>query len=169
VIIRFTVPAVPVAQPRPQAVAFGGRARMHEKTSIKQADGTRKAHPIVAFRATVAQAATAAYSGPPHDGPASIHVTLVFPRPASMRWKTRPQPRAPHCGKPDADNVFKALTDAINGLIVVDDSRIHAATIRKFIAAGDEQPHCEVVIRFEDSPTSKGKAKCSQQQAESTT
>lgn len=158
-IIRFSVPAIPVAQPRPQAVAFAGRARMHEKTHITQADGTRKPHPINAFKASVAHAAQAAFFGPPHDGPVSIHVTLVFPRPQNMRWKSKPMPRAPHCCKPDADNVFKALTDAINGLMFVDDSRIHAATIRKYIAAGDEQPHCEVVIRLEEYP-SKGKPKC---------
>lgn len=148
--IRFTVPAIPVAQPRPSAVKFGDRARMHEVTHIKQADGTRKAHPISAFKATVAHAARDAYAAAPHDGPATVSVVFVFPRPRAMRWKTKPMPRALHCGKPDADNLFKALTDAINGLVLVDDSRIHSATIQKVIAAGDEQPHCEVTITLED-------------------
>ncbi len=151
--IIFTVPAIPVAQPRPQATRFGNRARVHEVTHIKQADGTRKPHPINAFKATVAHAAREAYGGAPHDGPASIDVLFIFPRPRSMQWKKRPMPRAPHCNKPDADNVFKAFTDAINGLVLVDDSRIHTATIRKLIAAGDEQPHCEVILQLETEGT----------------
>lgn len=148
--IRLTVPAVPVPQPRARATSIGGSARMHEVTSIKQADGSRKPHAIVAFKATVRLAFEAAYSGPPHAGPVTIGVRFLMPRPKSMIWKTRPMPRVPHArAKCDIDNLAKAVMDALTGLAWVDDDQIWSATLIKQYAAGDEQPHCELVIRLE--------------------
>lgn len=141
--IRFTVPAIPIAQPRQRqrVVHVGGRA-------IAQ-NYTPKSDPVNAFKATVAHAAAAVFCGAPLDCPVSIACLFVFPRPKSLTWKTKPMPRVLHTGKPDVDNVFKALTDALNGIVFIDDSRIYSATIQKVIAAGDEQPHCEVEIAAE--------------------
>lgn len=147
--ICFRVPSVPVAQPRPRAcLAVGGKgARMHEVTSIKNAaTGERKAHPILAFKATVRLAAEQAYHGAPLEGPLRIDVILVFPRPGNMRWKTRPMPRAPHTKKPDRDNCDKAVLDSLKGTVFVDDSQVVDGRIQKWIAAGDEQPHVEIRI-----------------------
>jgi Holliday junction resolvase RusA-like endonuclease len=146
IIIR--VPAVPVAQPRPRAtVAHGGkRARMHEVTQIKNADGSRKPHPIVAFKATVAHAASAAYSGAPLDGPLVVSIACVLPRPNKLRWATKPMPRAPHVGKPDCDNLAKSVCDALSKITWNDDAQINELTVKKWIASGDEQPHVEIRI-----------------------
>lgn len=142
--IKFTVPALPVAQPRPRAAMAGGHARVY---------GAAASHPIHAFKAAVMHSAHAVYSEAPHDGPIAISVLCVLPRPKHMFWKTKPMPRERHIGRPDADNIFKAVTDALNGLVFTDDSRIYAAAVEKAIAAGDEQPHCEVAIRLEDWDT----------------
>jgi Holliday junction resolvase RusA-like endonuclease len=139
--VAFTVPAIPIAQPRPRAAMAGGHARVY---------GAAKDHPIHAFKAAVMHRANAEYDMAPHDGPVAISVLCVLPRPKHMFWKTKPMPRERHIGRPDADNIFKAVTDSLNGLVFTDDSRIYEATVVKAIAAGDEQPHCEVVIRLED-------------------
>lgn len=138
--IRFNVPAIPVAQPRQRhrVITTGGRSFAHNYTP--------KNSPVNAFKATVQMAATGAYSGAPHDGPVRLAAVFVFPRPKAMCWKTKPTPRFQHCGKPDADNVYKALVDALSGLIFVDDARVCEVVIHKVIAAGDEQPHCEIEI-----------------------
>lgn len=143
--IEIRVPAVPVGQPRPRAVAFAGKARMHEQTHIVKADGSRRPHPITAFKATVRLAVQQTYTGPPLQGPLRVDIDAVFPRLKSEIWKKRPMPRRRHTSKPDADNVCKACWDALNGIVFADDAQIAETTIRKFIAAGDEPPH--VVIR----------------------
>lgn len=145
-VIELRIPAVPVGQPRPRAVSFGGKARMHELTAVKGSDGVRRPHPIVAFKGTVRMVAELAYSGPPLDGPLRVDIDFVFPRTKGLTWKRKPMPRLPHVGKPDRDNCDKAVLDALKGLVWQDDAQICDGRIRKFIASGDEQPH--VVVRI---------------------
>lgn len=145
-LIKFHVPAVPVAQPRPRAVKFGDRARIHEVTHIKKADGTRQLHPIAAFKATVRLTAQQAYQGPPLDGPLRVDCVFVFPRHSNKFWKTKPMPRYPHIIKPDRDNCDKAVLDALRGTVLADDCRAFLGNIEKWCAAGDEAPHVEILI-----------------------
>jgi len=144
-IIKFTVPAVPVAQPRTKATAFGGKARVYTPTTLGTGDGKRP-HPIHAFKATVRLAAEV-YNGAPIAGPVRIDVLFVFPRHSSKVWKSKPMPRYPHVEKPDIDNLIKSVLDALQGTIIVDDCQVYAGTIEKWRASGDEQPHCAVSIR----------------------
>jgi len=147
--IAFTVPAVPVAQPRPRAtLAPGGEsARMHEVTHIKNANtGDRKAHPIVAFKATVRLTAQGIFKGAPLEGPLRLNVLFVMPRPGNMIWQRRPMPRALHEKRPDLDNLAKSTKDALTGILWRDDSQIAILNARKVIAAGDEQPCVEVQV-----------------------
>ncbi len=134
--IRFVVPAVPVAQPRGVPIILG--------------DGTPRVavpakHPIYHFRATVALAAKEAYEGPPLQGPLWLHLLFVMPRPVNMRWKRRPMPRVRHIKKPDAKNLLAGVEDSLNGILWVDDSQL-VVCVEKWIAAGDEQPHCVVQV-----------------------
>jgi len=145
--IEFTVPAVPVAQPRAKASTFGGNVQIYTPTSVKQSDGSRKAHPIVAFKATVRMAFQQNYDGPPLEGPLRCDLTFVMPRPQSMLWKSKPMPRVPHAKKPDRDNLDKAFMDALKNLAWIDDAQVCQGNIEKWIAAGDEQPHVAVSIR----------------------
>ena len=144
--LRITVPAVPVAQPRPRASSRGGHTRVHTPTSIKQADGSRKPHPILAFKATLKHAAALAYQGPPLECPLRVDVTFVMPRPGKLIWKTRAMPRVPHTIKPDRDNLDKAVMDALSGLLWRDDCQVCDGRIVKVIASGAEQPHVEIVV-----------------------
>lgn len=144
--IVIHVPAVPVAQPRPRATSFGNKTRVHEVTHIKQLDGTRKPHPISAFKATVRLAAQQAYSGPPLEGPLQLDCLFVFGRESSKVWKTRPMPRYWHTVKPDRDNLDKAVLDALKGTVLADDCSVCDGRITKQRAAGDEQPHCVITI-----------------------
>lgn len=136
-VIEFTIPGVPAAQPRARATSVKGKARVYEPTK----------HPIKAFRAAVKLSARSAYHGPPLGGPLRVDVTLVFPRPKAMTWKTKPMPRVWHAIKPDRDNCDKAILDALSGLLWRDDCQVCAGQINKWVAAGDEQPH--VVVRIE--------------------
>lgn len=103
-------------------------------------------HPVAAFKATVRMAFQEAYSGPPLTGPLRCDLVFVFPRPQAMIWKTREMPRAWHAKKPDRDNCDKSVMDALKGIAWIDDAQVCDGSLKKYIAAGDEQPH--VVIRL---------------------
>lgn len=47
--------------------------------------------------------------------------------------------------KPDVDNIFKCVTDAMSGIAYKDDKQIVAATVNKWYA---EVPRVEVLIRI---------------------
>ncbi len=139
--IRFTVNAVPVAQPRQRhrVVEANGRTFTSNYTPAK--------HPVQAFKASVRLALSRVYAGAPLDGPLELRVVFLMPRPGRLRWKTRPMPRLPHESKPDSDNLLKALKDSLSGLAWHDDAQVSDVVSRKRYAAGDEPPHCEVEIR----------------------
>lgn len=148
-LIIFTVPGLPVAQPRQRhrVIHAGGRAFAHNYTPAKD--------PVNAFKAAVQMAACNAYQGPPLDGPLRVDLIFVFPRPKSMLWKSKPMPRDWCPKKPDRDNSIKSFQDALNGVVWIDDAQICAGDTLKVIASGDEQPHVEVVIRKLDEYSSK--------------
>lgn len=136
--ISFSVPSIPVAQPRHRIGVVGGKGR---------AFGAKKSHPVHAFKATVRLAASQAYQGAPLDGPLHLRAVFVMPRSKSQIWKKRPMLRMWHTKAPDKDNLEKSLLDALTGLIWATDAQVCASKTVKVIAAGDEQPHVEVTIR----------------------
>lgn len=139
--VRFTVPAVPVAQPRQRhrIVNSHGKAFVHNYTPSKS--------PVQDFKATVRLAARGVYGGPPADEPLALYVTFVMPRPAAKIWKTKPMERYPHTAKPDMDNLVKSLKDSLHGLLWRDDSLVCVECLSKYVASGDEQPHVDVAVR----------------------
>lgn len=107
----------------------------------------KKSHPIHVFKAAVSMAASQAHSGPPMDGPLVLSATFVLPRPKAKRWKTRPMPRYRHTGRPDLDNLVKGLQDALSGLLWHDDTQVQGyVDTWKWVAAGHEKPHVDVVV-----------------------
>ena len=111
---------------------------------------TPTTHPVTGFKATVRLAFQQAYQGPPLTGPLRCSLVFVLPRPKNMIWKKRPMPRAWHDKKPDRDNLDKAVMDALKGIAWIDDAQVCDGTIRKYIAAGDEQPHVEIILEQVD-------------------
>lgn len=135
--IDFTIPAIPVAQPRQ-------RHRVMQIAGKAISTNYAPRHPVDGYKATVRHAATVAYAGAPLEGPLFLEVVFVFPRPKLP--KKAGNGRLPHCKKPDVDNLLKSLCDSLNGLLFGDDRQIASAMVRKVIAAADEQPHVEVKL-----------------------
>lgn len=132
VVVELTVPGVPIGQPR-QRHTLSGRNYLP------------KDHPVNAFKAGL-RLAWANSGGHPINGACHVRILAVFPRPARLIWKTRPMLQQPHAAKPDADNVAKAVLDALTNLAWKDDSIVSDLTVHKRIAAGGEQPHVLVEI-----------------------
>lgn len=139
-LIEFTVRCLPVAQPRQRTrIRFAGDKAFGQNYTPAKA-------PVNAFKASIVQAATEAYSGAPLEGPICLTIRFVMPRPKAMIWKKRAMPRAWHITKPDLDNLEKALKDALKGVTWRDDAQVCRVSKEKVYASGDECPGVEVAI-----------------------
>ena len=82
----------------------------------------------------------------PLETPVAVQITIRLPIPKSYSKK-----RTSDClnkyempiKKPDWDNVAKAVTDAMNGIVYVDDAQIVAATVHKLYGM---EPCVEVYV-----------------------
>ena len=121
--VEFTVPGPAVGKGRPRIGRVAGNARMFtpEKT--------------VAYESTVKLFASQAMKGrPPITGPlqANMHITMGVP--ASWSKKKTAEALAGAIlpvTKPDIDNVVKAVFDALNGVLWVDDVQCCSLCVAK--------------------------------------
>lgn len=143
--IQFTVPGVPISQPRVKATRRGNHTGVYTPTTTGKGD-KKKSNGIAEFKALVKLVASQHYDGPPLTGPLQVDLLFVFPRQAAKVWKSRPMPRYRHVTRPDRDNLEKALTDSLTKMIWVDDTQICAGSIEKWHASGDEAPHTLVTV-----------------------
>ena len=136
--VSFTVPTIPVAQPRQRhrVIQSGGRSFASNYTPKKD--------PVNTYKAAVQAAYCQVGSGRLLDEPCCVWLTFVMPRPKRLIWKTKAMPRQPHTAKPDIDNLQKSTMDALNGLAFRDDSCCWWINAQKLYAAGDELPHVEI-------------------------
>lgn len=82
------------------------------------------------------------------DAPLYAYITAVFPIPSSLSKKRRALFNGrSHCKKPDADNVAKAILDALNGVAYRDDSAVSHISISKIYG---EDPHVSVFLLEEE-------------------
>lgn len=137
--IQFTIPAVPVAEPRKRV-----RLTRSKAGRVFAQHYTPTSDPVNAFKATARISASMALKRmAPLGGPLKLSLVFVMPRTQNQIWKTKPMPRIWHDKKPDFDNLEKSVCDALKGLVWFDDSQICSVSTIKVIAAGDEQPHVE--------------------------
>lgn len=133
--IAFTVPGQPVAKGRARAFVRNGRVGHHtpEKT--------------VRYESTVALAAQQAMAGAALiTGPVQLNVIASFQIPSS--WSRKKRDAAVRgdllpTGRPDVDNVGKAICDGCNGVVFADDAQVVTMHLRKRYA---EQPGVSVVV-----------------------
>lgn len=134
---HFTVPGVPVAQPRHRVARHGAYIP--------------KDHPIHAYKQAVLlawQSLPAVY-GEPMPGAVSVGVTFWFPRPQSMIWKTKPMLAVVKTTKPDLDNLAKGVLDALQHHAFGDDSRVCELRLSKWIVRDGALPRTEITITDE--------------------
>lgn len=133
--IEFTVPGVPIGKGRPRFTKDGrahtpGKTREYENKVIQcwkcqSGKGFADGIPLIAT------------------------VTAFFTVPKSMsKKKATALDGTPHIKRPDADNVAKAILDALNGHAYNDDSVIALLTVRKYQTTGASR--VEVTIEEEE-------------------
>jgi Holliday junction resolvase RusA-like endonuclease len=114
--IYFVVTGNPVGKGRPRATSRGGFVRMY--TDAK----------TLGFEAAVADEASTSMRGfEVFETPMQMQLSAYYPIPKS--WSKKKRQMAidgeiyPNV-KPDLDNVLKAVLDALNGVVYVDDSQV---------------------------------------------
>jgi Holliday junction resolvase RusA-like endonuclease len=134
-IIEFYIYGVPVPEGRARFTKTG-RAYTPEKTRVF------KNHvQLAAVSATIEAAMFGPLSG-------ALRMTLDFTLPIPPSWTKRKQDQASAqllrpTGKPDCDNLAKAVMDGCNGVMYFDDAQIVALSVRKRYGL---VPHVSVII-----------------------
>ncbi len=113
--IYFVVPGSPYGKGRPRASSRGGFVRMYTPATT------------LAYESQIARLAEIARGDwPVMATPMSLRVIAHHPIPVSWSKKKQQLALAGACipGKPDLDNVAKAVLDALNGVIYEDDKQV---------------------------------------------
>lgn len=135
--IAFYVSGIPKAQPRARAFVMGkGRIRMYTPDSAdewkRDIAGAAKAHACVPDK--------------PLTGALALALLFEMPRPKGHYTKKGLRADAPtyHASRPDADNLAKAVMDALTDLgMWVDDAQVTNLIIHKHYG---ELPGCRITI-----------------------
>lgn len=136
--IHFFVAGDPKAQPRIRAFAFNGHARVYDP-------GTSEG-----WKSLIAVAARGHFPEEPYLGEVTINMDFRFRRPKSHyrtgRFSRELRDRAPdhHVGKPDVDNLSKAVLDCLTELGVWrDDCQVVRMMVTKRY---DSNPGVEIIV-----------------------
>lgn len=120
-VISVWIPGEPKGQPRPRAFARGGSARVYDPGTAEGWKG------LVA-------AALRPHLGDPLLGPVRVTMRFLMPRPGRLHRKG-PHPEdgeIPHVGKPDVDNLAKAVLDVGTQLhLWHDDAQVARLVVEK--------------------------------------
>ena len=129
---EFTVPGKPVAKGRPRFVRASGRAFTPAATVNYEA--------CVRLAAELAGVCVL-------SGPLELCVRAFWACPRGQERQRKPRGEYWKPNGPDADNVLKAVSDALNGIAYQDDRQIVRACVEKRQAKQGEAPRVDVCIR----------------------
>ena len=137
--LMFEIPGSPIGQGRPKFSTINGYAKAYDPEKSRN------------YKAYVKMLATQAMKENDFEmitGPCAIQIFAFFDVPkskskkfkeAALEGKERPTK------KPDADNIVKAILDALNGLIYKDDSCIVDLHCIKYYS---DVPRVEVYVNY---------------------
>lgn len=89
----------------------------------------------------------------PFRGPIRLMVEFAFQPPATTIRKYQ-WGWLPHTKRPDVDKLFRALGDALTGIVWIDDSQVCVSAINK-VYAWDGRSGCHVIVDEIDDATAK--------------
>jgi len=134
--IAFEVPGVPVGKGRPRFARMGSAVRTY--TPAKTAGYER----LVGLRAAAAMAGREPFGG-------AVELTVEIRMPVPTSWPRAKREAALRgtswpTGKPDVDNVVKAVEDGMAGVVFADDKQVVSIVARKLYHA---TPGVDVLVR----------------------
>lgn len=84
---------------------------------------------------------------PNFDGPVSIAIAFVFPRPKSLK-----KSEFFHIKRPDLDKLIRASLDGITGILIKDDSQVWHIESDKSYECDDIQPGVYIHLSINERP-----------------
>lgn len=183
-LLNYFVRGDPQPQPRPRAriifvqgkptVTIYDQLRAYEPNTKPR---VRKAWDAERWRDRIIErtrAAAGGVGGLPIEGPVRMDLDFYFPRPGYMLSAKHSSRAILHCGRPDVDNLFKLVADAITqagwreidgdtiktSLVWGDDGQVCDCQVKKFYVARGDAPGVMIKIsRLSDpAPTLPGLA-----------
>lgn len=135
--MRFEFDIEPVEQARPRATRFGKGIRLYDP---KKVTVYKKQLGYLARQAMQERGLE------PYDGPLEVHMQFYRPVQTSISKKERDRrllgSHRPTV-KPDLDNYIKSTSDALNGILWVDDNCIVGLVAEKYYT---DKPHLVVEV-----------------------
>lgn len=129
----FTVPGKPQGQGRPRFARMGKFVRTYDP---QQSTDWKSKVAVFARDAGVR----------PAQGAVRVEVVAYLPRPQRLCRRIDPEGVLPAMCKPDADNIVKAILDALTGIAYADDNHVADFRVRKLYHAKGGQPQTVVTI-----------------------
>jgi Holliday junction resolvase RusA-like endonuclease len=132
--IKIDVSGTPIAKGRPRAgKTKTGKVYLYTPTRTKE------------FEYKIRQRAEKKFKKP-MQGPISLTIYFLLPRPKRIIWKTKPMPVVPCIKQPDLDNLVKSVTDGLNQVAFRDDNQISTLHSYKRYHAGGDGPKTIIFI-----------------------
>lgn len=130
--VSFTIPGRLRGKGRPRAKLRGKFVMMHSDAATVNAE------------AMVRDFAAKAMAGRPLlTNAVNLTIVLYLQKPASWSRKKRLENPIP-TGKPDLDNIAKLVSDAINGIVWLDDSQVATLTVSRVFGSDGEPERADV-------------------------
>ena len=114
----FVVKTAPVGKGRPRVVSRGGKTFAYTPKKTREFEAAVKA---AAIRAGVKM----------YEGPVEVLIECLVPIPKSRRKELGGAMFFPATGRPDVDNVAKAVLDALQGIAYKTDSAVSSVTCKR--------------------------------------
>lgn len=135
--MTFTVTGDPKGQPRPRAFAFRGHARVYDA-------GTAEG-----WKSLVAAKLHECWDSIQFTGPVTVELQFHMRRPKGhygAKGLRRSAPSVWHTQKPDADNLAKAVLDALTQCgLWADDAQVASLNVQK-LWSNCGQPGCRIEV-----------------------
>lgn len=125
----------PKAQPRPRAYVRGGSVSIYTPSVAK------------AWKEDLIAGALEQLPRRTLEGPVRVDTIFLLPRPKRLMRKRDPEGRIPHTSKPDVENLYKVILDALTAAgAYVDDAQVCEGRILKFYHAKRDKPGAIITI-----------------------
>jgi Holliday junction resolvase RusA-like endonuclease len=146
--LEVTIPGPPVAQGRGKVGKWRSKdgregVTVRDPTKSRNWKATAQEYMLAVRRENWSEAPIHY----PADRPLALMIEVVFLCPPSQHRKKWPIPRRRACGsRNDADNLAKAVMDAGNGVLWLDDGQIAVLHVEKWVGAQGEAPYVRLVV-----------------------
>lgn len=137
--LKFTVPGEPCAQGRPRFTTAGGYPRAYDPAKSRNYKAFAK---YIATHEALKQGWK--YNELPLAITVTAYLSIASSKPKKFKEAALKAEELP-TKKPDVDNIFKAVTDALSGVLYKDDKQICRAVVNKYY---DIEPRLEVELEI---------------------